>query len=127
MAYEVEIHDGATVYMLPAPSLPDGYQETAEYNAASRVLANGSIAIQTLSYQRIMSFDFKWVAVSASTLTTITTVFDAVSQRPCTLIAPTGITYTVTISPDQKQLKKRIYKAKGALAFDVSMTLRALY
>jgi len=127
MAYEVEIHDGATVYMLPSPSYPDGYDETIEYNAASRVLANGAVAIQTLSYQQIVAFKFKWTAVSVSEIATFANVFNAISQRTCTLIAPTGITYTVTVDPDDKQLRKRIYKAKGALVFDVEMSMRALY
>lgn len=127
MAYEVEIHDGATVYMLPPPSYPDGYGEDIEYNAATRVVASGATVIQTLSYQQIVVFTFKWTAVSISTLATFVNVFNAISQRTCTLIAPTGITYTVTINPDGKQMRKRVYKAKGSLVFDLEMSMRALY
>lgn len=126
MAYEVYINTGVTTYTLPAPAYPDGYTETIDRKAALRTVANGSLVTQDVaaSSLEIVIFDFKWVGVNATQMLDIRNAFQACAAAACTLTTPLGEIYTVMRNPDSKTLRKRIYKLRGQLAFDVEISLR---
>lgn len=112
---------------MPSVAYPDGYQETRGHQEVFRELADGSVAQQLLrntANSNLIVFDLEWKALTTTQLSTVLNAWNAAAGTTIVLKTPIGEYYNVRHNPQSSTVALRYYKAKGAEAIDVRLSLQ---
>lgn len=108
-------------YSLPALS---DYEETREFRGAMVEMADGTVQFDVVTTSAKRLFVLYWTLLTDAQKATLESAYDALKTATATLVLPTGVTPSPTVSRTKKELVFKPVMSGGNFLWSTSMELR---